>query len=89
MRSYEQTPITKNSRTTQELSDNIKISQNGQDLTTWLVDKRVHNPTVQDFSNFDDVYLWPQGCGEVRLLEILIVLIYSINWQNLGYLQHQ
>ena len=87
-RPYKQKPGTGNARTAQELSHNVKIGQNGQHLTTWFVNESRHIPTVQNFSNFDHLYLWPQGCGEVRFFEILIVFIYSINCQNLAYLQH-
>ena len=82
-------PVRGNSRTTHELSDEIKFSENGQVLTKWLAHESGHIPRRQDFSNFDDIYLQSQRCGEVKFLVVLIILIYSINFQNLGYLQHQ
>jgi len=88
MRPYKQKPGTGNATTAQQLSHNVKISENGQDLTTWFVNESRHITTVQNFSNFDNVYLQPQPCEEVRFFEILILLIYSINCQNLAYLQH-
>ena len=88
-RPYEKYPVTPNSRAAQGLSDNVKIIENGEHLTTWLVPESGHIQTVQHLANFDNVYLRPQRCGEVRFFEILIVLIYSINCQNLAYLKHQ
>ena len=78
-----------NSRTAQELSKKVKFIENGQDLTTWLAHESSHIPRRQDFSNFDDLYLPPQRCREVRFLVIWIVLIYSINCQNVESLHHQ
>src|SRR5579859_3368827 len=89
MRPYQLKSVTYNSSTGQELSDNVKIIENGQDLTMWLGDESGYIPRLQDFSNFDHIYLQPQACREVRFLLILILLIYSINSPNLEYLQHQ
>jgi len=87
--SHRQKPITENSRTAHELSDKIKFTENGQDLTTWLAHESGHILRRQDSPNLDDLYLRSQRCGEVRFLIILIVLIHSINAQNVGCLHHQ
>src|SRR5579859_27789 len=85
---YEKTPITPNSRATQRLSDNVKIIENREHLTTWLVPESRHIQTVQHLANLN-LYLRPQTCREDRFFQILIVLIYSINCQNLAYLKGQ
>src|SRR5579859_7697431 len=53
---YQQQPVAYNSRTAQELSHNVKIIQNRQHLTKWLVHESRHIPTCQDFSKFDHIY---------------------------------
>src|SRR5271169_3204244 len=89
MKFYSQKAVTLNSRTASGLSDKIKFIENGQDLTKWLAHESGYIPRRPDFSNFNDIYLRSQRCGEVRFWLILIVLIYSIDHANLGSLPHR